>query len=275
MASRYQRCQAGIHPQKRKAACLALAAAVTPASHVVFAEPRLLCHTPPENLAAVTCDFTVCDVRECQDSCYPEQGGGRSGPCTRRDSVARTKDASLTERNRRICLYRRNGFTYSEIADMEQVSRVRVAQIVAQANEELGEDDGRAEIGSLLEYAERKCVDLIEHPGYVCGPSGHVVNNPDGEPMENRGVVADALKTLMTIEDRKAKLFALDKPAKRPQMTPVEAWAAAQLDIAGKRAELELTSADRQELEAFRQRASQVIPGELVKEIAPGADRSP
>ena len=53
-------------------------------------------------------------------------------------------------------------------------------------------------------------------------------------------------------------------------MTPVEAWAAAQLAIAGKRAEMELTSADRQELEAFRQRAGQVIPGELERTAIEG-----
>ena len=33
--------------------------------------------------------------------------------------MAGTKKASLNERNRRICLYRRNGFTYSEIADLD------------------------------------------------------------------------------------------------------------------------------------------------------------
>lgn len=182
--------------------------------------------------------------------------------------MARTKDASLAERNHRIALYRRNGFTYSEIADLEKISRVRVAQIIAEVNEELGEDDGRAEIATLLEYAERKCVDLIEHPGYVCGPTGRVSEDPDGNPMENRGVVADALKTLMTIEDRKAKLFALDKPQKRPQMDPAEAWAQAQAAIATARAEIDagrLAAAERKELEALRERLAGVIPGQVVR----------
>jgi hypothetical protein len=184
--------------------------------------------------------------------------------------VARTKDASLAERNRRICTYRRNGFTYSEIADLEKVSRVRVAQIVAEANEELGEDDGRAEIASLLEYAERKCVDLIEHPGYVCGPNGHVVDDPDGNPMENRGVVADALKTLMTIEDRKAKLFALDKPQKKPVPDPAEAQLQMQAAIAALRAQKAIEDAQREaevrRLEDLARKAGtipQVVRGEL------------
>ena len=92
--------------------------------------------------------------------------------------MARTKDQSLGERNRRICTYRRNGFTYSEIADLEGVSRARVAQIVAETTPELPEDDGRAEIASLLEYAERKCVDLIEHPGLHLTPTGRVAEGP-------------------------------------------------------------------------------------------------
>jgi hypothetical protein len=187
--------------------------------------------------------------------------------------VARTKDASLAERNRRICLYRRNGLTYSEIASLEDVSRVRVAQIVAEANEELGEDDGRAEIASLLEYAERKCVDLIEHPGFVCGPSGQVVRDPDGEPMENRTVASDALKTLMTIEDRKAKLFALDKPQKRPALTQEDALTQMRAALAFEQAKVEagrLSTAERAELEELRQRAGQVVPGEVVRELEPG-----
>jgi transposase len=62
--------------------------------------------------------------------------------------VARTKDQSQAERNRRICLLRRNGYTYSEIAQMEQISRVRVAQIVAEYNAEIPEDEGRAKRSS-------------------------------------------------------------------------------------------------------------------------------
>ena len=120
--------------------------------------------------------------------------------------MARTKDQSnpTAERNRRICLYRRNGFTYSEIADLEGLSRVRVAQIVAETNAELGEDDGRAEIASLLEFAERKCVELINDPGGVPGPNGRLVTDDNDEPVPNKGIMVDALKTLMVVEDRKA-----------------------------------------------------------------------
>ena len=191
---------------------------------------------------------------------------GRLQGWTRRDSVARTKDQSLAERNRRICTYRRNGFTYSEIGDLEGVSRARVAQIVAEITPELPEDDCRAEIASLLEYAERKCVDLIEHPGYALTATGRVAEDPaTGEPLQNKQVVDNALRTLMVIADRRSKTFALDKPQKTIVRVDVarqqadEALAAVAAKIA----------ADRRELEAARRQLA-AIPGQVLRELPPG-----
>jgi transcriptional regulator with XRE-family HTH domain len=169
--------------------------------------------------------------------------------------VAGTKNTALSERNRRICTYRRNGFTYSEIADLEGVSRARVAQIVAETTPELPEDDGRAELASLLEYAERKCVDLIEHPGYVCGPNGRVVESPDGEPLPNKQIVDNALRTLIVIAERKARTFGWDKQVKRETPADIatqQMWAA--------------IAAERQRLEQLARQGA-VVPGEVVREL--------
>ena len=184
--------------------------------------------------------------------------------------MAGTKNSALSERNRRICLLRRNGLTYGEIATMEQISRPRVAQIVAETMPELGEDEGRAELSGILEFVERKAVGLINDPGPLMGPAGTPARDTDGNQVPNNGIVVEGLKILTLVSEKKARLFAWDKPQKKPQMTPVEAWAAAQLAIAGKRAEMELTSADRQELEAFRQRAGQVIPGQVERTAIEG-----
>lgn len=197
--------------------------------------------------------------------------------------MARTKDQSLQERNRRICTYRRNGFTYSEIAELEGVSRVRVAQIVAETISELPEDDGRAELASLLEYAERKCVDLIEHPGFALTATGRVAEDPaTGEPLANKQVVDNALRTLMVIADRKSRTFGWDKQAKREtpldearrQMGEVMAQIAARK--AAEDVHRELSSAERRqfdamqrELEVLRRQAA-AIPGEIVRELPPG-----
>ena len=172
--------------------------------------------------------------------------------------MARTKDQSQAERNRRICLLRRNGFTFSEIADMEGLSRVRVSQIVAEVNSELPEDETRAEIASLLEFAERKAVELINNPGYVCGPTGRVVEGPDGEPLPNKTVMVDALKTVILVAEKRSRLYGTDKQVKRetpPDLALQQMWAA----IAG----------ERQRLEDLARQAG-VIPGQVVRELPPG-----
>ena len=152
----------------------------------------------------------------------------------------------------------------------------RVAQIVAETTPELPEDDGRAEIASLLEYAERKCVDLIEHPGFALTATGRVAEDPStGEPLLNKQVVDNALRTLIVIADRRSKTFGLDKAMKREtpieeaerQMRAVMAQIAAQkaADDAGR----ELTATERLELETLRRQAA-AVPGEVIRELPPG-----
>jgi transcriptional regulator with XRE-family HTH domain len=184
--------------------------------------------------------------------------------------VARTKDQSLAERNRRICTYRRNGFTYSEIAGLEGVSRARVAQIVAETTPELPEDDSRAEIASLLEYAERKCVDLIEHPGYILTATGRIAEDPEtGEPLANKSVVVDALKTVILVAEKRSRLYGTDKQVQK-QLDRPTAEAAMWAALAVEKQKIDLTSAERRELEALRRRAA-VIPGEVMAELPPGS----
>ena len=186
--------------------------------------------------------------------------------------MPRTKDQSQAERNRRICLYRRNGFTFSEIADMEGLSRVRVSQIVAEVNSELPEDETRAEIASLLEFAERKAVELINNPGYVCGPNGRIVEDPDGEPLPNKTIVDNALKTRVLVADRKSRLYGTDKQAAR-MLNKLDAEQEALAAMAELRARKEIADgAERQrveamqrELEAYRQKFGNVIPGQVVQ----------
>lgn len=193
--------------------------------------------------------------------------------------MAGTKDTSKSERNRRICLLRRNGFTYGEIATMEQISRPRVAQIVKEHNEELGEDEGRAEVASLLEFVERRAVGLINDPGPLMGPNGRPAVDPEGEPVPNNGIVVEGLKILLLVGEKKPRLFGWEKQQRKqtPQDRAMEemltALAAekARFDAghlsAAERRELE---ASRRELEEFRQRFGSVVPGEVVRELPPG-----
>jgi len=170
------------------------------------------------------------------------------------------------ERERRIRLYRRNGYTLSEIATLEGISRPRVSQIIAAAHAESPEEETRAEIASLLEFAERKAVEVINDPGYVCGPNGRVIEGPDGEPLQNKGIVVDALKTVILVAEKRARLYAADKPQKSMLRVDV-ARQEADSFLAAVKAKVE---ADNRELEAYRRQSGNVIPGEVLAELPPG-----
>jgi transcriptional regulator with XRE-family HTH domain len=184
--------------------------------------------------------------------------------CLGKESVARTKSDANAERDRRICLYRRNGFTLTEIAQMEGISRPRVSQIIAEAHSELPEEETRAEIASLLEFAERKAVELINDPGYVLGPNGRLATDEDGEPVPNKPLVNESLRTLVLVAEKRARLFGADKQQLRKMDTPTanEAmWAA----LASVRAQKEISDAERRELEELRRKLGSVTPGEVVR----------
>lgn len=193
--------------------------------------------------------------------------------------MARTKDTALAERNRRICLLRRNGFTYGEIATMEQISRVRVSQIVAAHMEELGEDEGRAELAGILEFVERKAVGLVNDPGPLMGPNGRPAEDQDGQPVPNNGIAVEGLKILTLVVEKKSRLFAWDKqPKKDPRQHFEESHAAMLAALAAERDRMEsrrLAERDRAELESYRARFGTVIPGQVLAELpaAGGEDR--
>ena|GEM_PF-3052492 len=181
--------------------------------------------------------------------------------------MARTKTDSSLERERRIRLYRRNGYTLTEIATLEGISRPRVSQIIAAAHAELPEEETRAEIASLLEFAERKAVEVVNDPGYICGPTGRVVEGPDGEPLQNKGIVVDALKTVILVAEKRARLYAADKPQKsivRHDVADQQRAEAMAAIAAARQAELQQREAIQRELEAYRRQAGRTIAGEIL-----------
>jgi hypothetical protein len=185
--------------------------------------------------------------------------------------VAGTKNSALNERNRRICLLRRNGLTYGEIATMEQISRPRVAQIVAETMPELGEDEGRAELSGILEFVERKAVGLINDPGPLMGPAGTPARDTDGNQVPNNGIVVEGLKILTLVSEKKARLFAWDKQPKKDPREHFEQSHAAMLEaLAAERLRMDerrLAAAERAELEAYRSRSAlpPVVQGEVLR----------
>lgn len=190
--------------------------------------------------------------------------------CLGKESVARTKSDANAERDRRICLYRRNGFTLTEIAQMEGISRPRVSQIIAEAHSELPEEETRAEIASLLEFAERKAVELINEPGYMLGPNGRVAEDQDGEPVPNRQLVNESLRTLVLVAEKRARLFGADKQQNR-LMNKIDAEQAMWGALATIKAQKDISDAERRELDELRRQVGRVVPGEVVRELPPAA----
>ena len=126
-----------------------------------------------------------------------------------------------------------------------------MAQIVAEHNAEFGEDEGRAEIASILEFAERKTVDLINDPGCMMAPNGRPAVDGDGEPIPNKGLVVEAVKTLVLVSDKKSRLFGWDKRASTKMMNKVDAeqamWAAIAAERQRKLEAESLSDSDRRE----------------------------
>lgn len=184
--------------------------------------------------------------------------------------MGRTKDESLAERDRRICLLRRNGFTLSEIAQMEGISRPRVSQIIAEQNAEPGEDEGRAEIASILEFAEQKAVGLVNAPGWKMRPDGRPAEGPDGDVAPDNGIVVEALKTLIIVADRKSRLYGWDKQQKRlSDDAAMQAYRASIEAITAHKAAVD--EQHRLELEEARRSGQPVIPGEVIARELPAA----
>ena len=98
-------------------------------------------------------------------------------------------------------------------------------------------------------------------------------------PLPNKTIVDNALKTLILVADRKSRLYGADKQVVKKMDTPTaqEAmWAALAVERqrmearALAAAERDQFEAMRQEMEALRRQAA-VVPGEVVRELPPGA----
>lgn len=154
---------------------------------------------------------------------------------------------------------------------MEDISRVRVAQIYHQRNPELEEDVGRAEIAGLLEFVERKAVELVTEPGFKLAPNGRPATDDDGNPLPDTGIQNEALKTLLLVADRKSRLYGWDKQQQRQRVAEQEArqqaadhLAAIATAVAERNAALE--ERHRLEIEEARRTVPQgaVVRGEVI-----------
>jgi hypothetical protein len=114
---------------------------------------------------------------------------------------------------------------------------------------------------------------VVDAPGVKLTPNGRIAEDGDGNPLMDTGAKIEALKLKLLVLESARKLDARDKAAKPPPLPPGVAeqqmWAA--LAVEQQKMEgRQLAAAERAELEALRRQVT-VIPGEVVRELSPGA----
>lgn len=166
----------------------------------------------------------------------------------------------------------RRGASLADLAEEFKITPQRVGQVVAAFHPEGGEDDDRALFRGCLWRLYDEVEGILQDPGFKMSPNGGPARGPDGEPALDTNAKIQAGDLQLKVITELRRLDARDRPQQRNLSVTVDV-ARQQADthlaaIAAKREE------ERREMEALRRKAS-VIPGEVVKELEPGADRSP
>jgi hypothetical protein len=91
-----------------------------------------------------------------------------------------------------------------------------------------------------LDQLSREAWEAIENPGPVVS-SGRIVKGADGLPIRDRRVVLDALRVLVSVDERRCRLFGLD--AARKQTVQVISEDVLDAEIARLQAELAVREA--------------------------------
>ena len=166
------------------------------------------------------------------------------------------------------------GSSLTELADEFKLTPQRCGQVIASYHPEDDENVDRSLYRGYLWRLFEEIRELYRHPGYKMSPNGGTAHDPDGDPALDTNVRLQAGELELKILESLRKLDARDRPqAKHLQVTHELADQQKNAALAEARARMELSAADRRELEALRQRAGQVIPGEVVRELEPVQQR--
>ena len=178
--------------------------------------------------------------------------------------MARPKNPALAVRNEQLYGLWKSGWSLARLAEKYQRTPQQVGRIIAAFHPDLDDDDDRALHRGRLESLYEEVQEVVDAPGWKMSPNGGAAHGPDGEPAIDVAAKIEALKLKLLVLESARRLDARDKPqVKKFQFERSEAeqkmWA---------------------EIEAERRKIAQggqatVIPGELVKELEPGAGRSP
>lgn len=164
-------------------------------------------------------------------------------------------------------LWRTGKYTLADLAERYELTPEDISGIVAAKHpEQQDEGVGRAVLRSRLELLMVGIQEVIENPGYKLAPNGRLAEDEYGNPLVDIGARIEAMKLQLSAYERASRLEGGDKPL-RTLVTHDVARREADEHLAAVRAKID---ADRRELETLRRQVS-VIPGEVVRELPPGA----
>ena len=183
-----------------------------------------------------------------------------------RRRVARPRNPALAVRNDQIYAEWRGGRSLAQLAEKYSRTPQQIGRIVAAFHPDLEEDDDRALHRGRLETLYEEVQAVVNAPGWKVTAVGRVAEDPEGNPLEDIGSKIEALKLKLMVLESTRKLDARDKP-QRSHITHDIAQQQADTWLADMRAKRET---ELRELEALRRQAG-VIPGQVVRELPPGA----
>ena len=187
--------------------------------------------------------------------------------------MARTRSPEVTKRNDEIYARWLRGATLTSLAGEYGITRQVIGRLVAERHPEEDEDLDRSVYRGYLWRLFDEVKDLYDAPGWKMSPNGGAAYGPDGEPAEDTNVKLQAAELELKVLESLRKLDARDRPqAKHLQITHELADQQKNAALAEAKARMELTAADRRELEILRRNAA-VVQGEVVRELEPVQQR--
>jgi DNA-binding CsgD family transcriptional regulator len=141
-------------------------------------------------------------------------------PDDRRTTTRRGR-SEIADREVRALELRRSGATYDQIADRLNISEAGARKIVKRVLERHTQEaagDVRKLEADRLDMLQVTALNVLRRQHYVVS-GGKVVYNTPGEgqasvPLVDDGPTLAAIRTLVTIQERRAKLLGLDAPTK-------------------------------------------------------------
>jgi DNA-binding transcriptional MerR regulator len=127
--------------------------------------------------------------------------------------MARRATEETQERRAEVVRLRRRGVSFEDIGDALGVTKQRAHQIYRAALDEIPAQEVaeyRAEQAERLDEMLRKAYEVLERK-HITVNNGKVIYLGE-EPMEDDAPTLMAIKTILQIEERRAKLLGLDTP---------------------------------------------------------------